>query len=129
MPVLLQIAVGGAIGATLRYLAVLEVTRLAGRGFPWGTLLVNIAGGLAMGIVAELVLGRTDHGLARFAPFLMPGVLGGFTTFSAFSLEVVQLAERGRLIAAALYVSASVGLSVAALVAGMRLARGAAGWP
>ena len=121
MPALIQIALGGALGAVLRHLCAAQVARFAGAGFPWGTLAVNVAGSFAMGIAAVLLILRSDF--ARAAPFVMPGLLGGFTTFSAFSLEIVQLAERGRPLAALLYAGGSVMLGIVALVAGMWLAR------
>ncbi len=124
MPVLLQIAVGGALGAVLRHGTVSLAGRLFEATFPWGTLAVNVAGSFAMGLVFVLAASRPEFGLQRFAPFLMPGLLGGFTTFSAFSLDAVQLAQSGRGAAAAAYVAASVGLSLAALVAGLAAARG-----
>jgi CrcB protein len=123
VPVLLQIALGGALGAMARYLAVRLCLRLFGADFPWGTLAVNVVGGFAMGIAVVLLAERPEFGLQRLAPFVMPGVLGGFTTFSAFSLETVQLAEQGRTVAAAAYVGASVALSLGALAIGLRLAR------
>lgn len=119
MTAIIQVALGGAIGASARYLVGLGLTRLWGAGFPWATLAVNIAGSFAMGVLAVLL---TPAG--RFSPLLMSGVLGGFTTFSAFSLDAIALYERGQAGLAALYVLASVTLSIAALGAGMALARG-----
>ncbi len=123
MPVFIQIALGGAIGASLRYAVVLGTTRLAGTGFPWGTFAVNVAGSFAMGVLAVVVVIRRDLGLERYAPLLMPGLLGGFTTFSAFSFETFELIERGRLVAAAGYVGGSVAVGLAALALGAGLAR------
>ena len=117
---LIQVALGGALGATARYLTGLAAVRAIGPGLPWGTLIVNIAGSFLMGI---LVVMLAQFGSNRFAPFLMTGLLGGFTTFSAFSLDAVTLYERGAVGAAALYVSASVVLSLAAIAAGLILAR------
>ena len=108
MPVLLQIAVGGAIGAALRHLLSTQVARLLGLGFPWGTLVVNALGCFAMGLVVMTAVRRPDLGLGHLAPFLTTGILGGFTTFSAFSLEVFLLAERGRIDLAAAYVVATL---------------------
>jgi CrcB protein len=121
MTAILQVALGGALGASARYLTGMAAARLLGPGFPWGTLCVNIAGSFAMGLLAVLLL---QAGGARWAPFLLTGLLGGFTTFSAFSLDLVTLLERGAMAPAAGYVLGSVGLSIAALVAGMSLARG-----
>ncbi len=115
---LLSVALGGALGASLRYLTGLAV------GFPYGTLSVNVAGSLAIGVLAVYLLGNKGNSAA--APFLITGVLGGFTTFSAFSLDTIRLLEQGRTGAALAYVLASVGLSVLACAAGYTLAKGAA---
>lgn len=123
MSLLLQVAFGGALGALLRYACVAAVTRAGGSGFPLGTLSVNVLGSFAMGLGAMLLLERTGAPMARFAPFFLPGLLGGFTTFSAFSLDAVHLLEQGRGGAAMLYVAGSVGLGLAALFAGLGLAR------
>ncbi|MEO0682722.1 MAG: fluoride efflux transporter CrcB [Pseudomonadota bacterium] len=123
----LQVALGGAIGAALRWWLAGLAGRAAGPGFPWGTLAVNVAGSLAMGLAAVALMERAPGAWGRWAPFLMTGVLGGFTTFSAFSLDALYLIERGRLGAAALYMAGSVGLCIAALWAGLALARGAFG--
>ncbi|RYG92588.1 fluoride efflux transporter CrcB [Loktanella sp. IMCC34160] len=121
MTTLLSIAAGGAIGATARYLTNTAVMRLVGPGFPWGTVVANVAGSFLMGV---LVVVLAHKGGMRFAPFLMTGVLGGFTTFSAFSLDTMTLIERGATAQAGAYVLGSVVLSVTALAVGMVLARG-----
>ena len=123
MPTLIQVALGGALGAALRWLAGLGVARVAGPGFPLAILGVNVLGSFLMG---AFVAAAARHGLAYLGPFVMTGVLGGFTTFSAFSLEAVTLLERGRAGAAALYVGLSVGLSIGALAMGAWAARGLA---
>ncbi len=115
---ILSVALGGALGATVRYLTGLAVLRLFGTGFPWGTMTVNVVGSLSMGLLFVVL----PHG-GRTSLFLMTGVLGGFTTFSAFSLDAVQLYDRGEAGLAAVYVIASVVLSIAALIAGVWLAR------
>lgn len=97
--------------------------RLLGSGFPYGTMFVNIVGSCLMGFAAYYMLERMDGSFARFAPFILTGVLGGFTTFSAFSLDAVFLIERSRYIAAAIYMGGSVALAMLALIAGMALAR------
>jgi CrcB protein len=117
---LAQVAAGGAIGASTRYLTGVAVMRSYGPGYPLGTLIVNILGSFLMGV---LVVGLAHFGGTRFAPFLAIGVLGGFTTFSSFSLDAVTLIERGAVGQAALYVAASVVLSLAGLFAGLLLAR------
>ncbi|MDA7430405.1 fluoride efflux transporter CrcB [Primorskyibacter aestuariivivens] len=121
MITLLQVALGGAIGASGRYLTGVLAVRLMGHGFPWGTLAVNVIGSFAMGV---LVVVLAHYHATRFAPLLMTGVLGGFTTFSAFSLDAVTLFQRGALGTAALYVGASVALALLGMVLGMIAARG-----
>ena len=119
MPPLLQIALGGAIGAMLRYLVSAQVARRAGLAFPWGTLTVNVLGSFVMGLAAALLLRRMDSDLQHLAPFVMTGMLGGFTTFSAFSLEVFLLVERGRPGLALVYAGRSVVLGLAAFALGL----------
>lgn len=119
---LLLVAMGGAAGASARYLVGVASLRVFGPGFPWGTLIVNVLGSFAMGVVAVMLMERAGA-WARYAPLVMTGVLGGFTTFSAFSLDALTLLERGRPAAAAGYVAASVLLSVGALWAGLVGAR------
>ena len=118
---LISVALGGAIGSALRYLTNLAALRLLGTGFPWGTAVVNVVGSFAMGLLAVLLLERTGN--SRLAPFLMTGVLGGFTTFSAFSLDALRLVEEGHMDSAVYYIAGSVALSIAALMIGMALAR------
>lgn len=117
---LLQVAFGGAIGASARYLASVAAMRLVGPGFPWATAAVNVLGSFLMGVLV-VVLAHRDA--TRLAPFLMTGVLGGFTTFSAFSLDTLTLWERGQAGLAAAYVAGSVTLSLAAIVFGMAAMR------
>lgn len=121
MTTLLQVAAGGAVGASCRFLANVGMKALFGAGFPWGTLTVNILGSFLMGLLAVALERR---GAMALAPFAMTGVLGGFTTFSAFSLDAVFLLEEGRTLVAVIYMAASVVVSIAALVAGLLLARG-----
>lgn len=122
MKLLFAIALGGAIGALGRHFVARSVTHALGLGFPYGTLTVNVVGGFAMGVIIALLALRLSLPPAWQA-FLTVGLLGGFTTFSAFSLEVVLLIERGTLGLAGLYVAASVILSVAALFAGLSAVR------
>ena len=119
----LQVALGGAIGAAARYLTGVAMLRAFGAGaFPLGVITVNIVGSFLMGVIV-VWFGR--QGLTHLSPFVMTGVLGGFTTFSAFSLETVTLLERGQAGLAALYVGLSVVASVGALAVGVWMARGA----
>ncbi|WP_137699523.1 fluoride efflux transporter CrcB [Marimonas lutisalis] len=119
---LLQVALGGAIGASARYLTSVGAMRLMGPGFPWGTLAVNIAGSFLMGVLV-VVLAHKDGGM-KIAPFLMTGLLGGFTTFSAFSLDALTLWERGNHALAGFYVAASVLLSLGAIILALWFTRG-----
>ena len=117
----LQVAIGGALGSVARY----GVNVLAGRlvpGYPLGTLAVNVLGSLIMGLMAGIFAHR---GGQHLAPLLMTGLLGGFTTFSAFSLDALTLWQRGEGVLAAGYVLVSIFLSLAAVFAGLALARGA----
>lgn len=115
------VAFGGAIGSSLRHLVNLAGLRLLGPNFPWGTVIVNVTGSLAMGLIAGLLAAR--GGTQEWRLFLTTGVLGGFTTFSAFSLDAVTLWERGAALQAAGYVFGSVTVSIFALLAGLWLAR------
>jgi CrcB protein len=117
--VLGAVALGGAAGSVCRYLVSLGAVGL-GFSSVWGTLAVNVAGGLTIGFLAELFVRETISPLVR--PLLITGFLGGFTTFSAFSLEVLTLSREG-LGVAALYAVASVVLSVKACLGGVLLAR------
>ena len=118
---LLQVALGGAIGASVRYLTNVAVMRGIGPGLPYGTLIVNVAGSFLMGALVVLLAHKSG---TRFAPFLMTGVLGGFTTFSAFSLDAFTLWERGQVALAGAYVAGSVVFSIIALVFGVMTMRG-----
>ncbi|MFN6925498.1 MAG: fluoride efflux transporter CrcB [Tabrizicola sp.] len=117
---LIQVALGGAIGASLRYLTNVGTMRWIGPGFPYATVIVNVIGSFLMGVLV-VVLAR--KGGNQFAPFLMTGILGGFTTFSAFSLDTLTLWERGQHELALAYVVVSVVLSLSAIVAGLVVAR------
>lgn len=116
----LQVALGGAIGATARY-ATYRMLAFHGPGFPVATLVVNVVGSLIMGLLAALMANRIGN---DYAPLLLTGVLGGFTTFSAFSLDALTLWERGQAGGAAIYILASVMLSLLAVIAGLALGRG-----
>ena len=115
----LQVALGGAIGAAARFGVGVALVRPG--AFPVAVLSVNVIGSFVMGL-AVVYLGQ--KALGALNPFLMTGVLGGFTTFSAFSLEAYTLFERGEVGQAALYVALSVILSLAALAAGVFIMRG-----
>lgn len=119
---LLLVAVGGALGSGLRHLTNLAALRLLGSAFPWGTLTVNLVGCFLMGVFVEL-LARRFGGSAELRLFVATGILGGYTTFSAFSLDFAVLSQRGALAQAFGYLAASVVLSIAALFLGMWLAK------
>lgn len=119
MMTFLSVALGGAIGASARFAVNLAAARLFGMGFPVGTLCVNVLGSFAMGVLAVLLLDRASP----LAPFLLTGVLGGFTTFSAFSLDTLMLWERGQPGPALVYVILSVAASLLAVFAGLALGR------
>lgn len=126
MRLLFLAAAGGGIGAGARYLVNQAFTvppiSAGVPAFPWSTMTVNIVGGFLMGVVFVLV-GERLGGAPEWRIFLATGILGGFTTFSAFSLDAWQLWERGATGLAAGYVAASVVLSVAGLAAGLVAAR------
>ena len=116
------VALGGAIGASLRWLSGVAMLRALGPSdFPLAIITVNVVGSFLMGV---FVVAAAQRGLTHLSPFVMTGILGGFTTFSAFSLETIALIERGNVGQAGLYIIMSVGLSVGALALGLIVARG-----
>ncbi|NNF03981.1 MAG: fluoride efflux transporter CrcB [Rhodothermales bacterium] len=118
---LLYIAAGGALGASLRYIVSMAALRLGGTGFPWGTLAVNILGSLAAGFLWSVLFETTGRG--RMQAVFLIGMLGAFTTFSAFSLETLRLWESGRAGLAVANVAANNAGALAAVVAGYLLGR------
>ena len=121
---LIWIALGGAVGSVLRYLAGGLVQRSAGVGFPVGTLAVNVIGGFLIGVLAQHYMNEQASPQMRAA--LITGFCGGFTTFSAFSLETVGLMRGGEYSKTAAYVVLSVTLSILATISGMAAAKAAA---
>jgi len=118
----LLVFVGGGLGATLRHFINVFCARCMGTGFPWGTFIINISGSTVMGLIAGYLAFKGEASQA-WRLFLMTGVLGGYTTFSAYSLDAALLYERGELMLAALYVVGSVVLSIIGLFAGLALVR------
>jgi CrcB protein len=118
----LLVAFGGAIGSVLRYYVGQWALRLMGPAFPWGTLAVNVVGCFVIGVFAELIA-RKFNASTELRLLLITGFLGGFTTFSAFSLDAISLFERGETVAGGIYIAASVGFSMAAVIAGLATMR------
>ncbi|MBT2188907.1 fluoride efflux transporter CrcB [Sphingobium nicotianae] len=120
------VLIGGGIGAVLRYLLGMASLRLIGPGYPWGTLGANVIGGFVMGLVAGFLAMRYQGASGeQIRLFFAVGILGGFTTFSSFSLETMLMLERGDALGALGYVLVSVIASVGALALGLAIMRGA----
>lgn len=117
------VALGGAFGSCARYLLGVQATRWLGHGWPYGTFIANVAGGLLMGALVGVLAHRGGADQERWRLLLGIGALGGFTTFSSFSLEAALMIERRAYGEAASYALASTALSIAALFAGLLLAR------
>ncbi|WP_339631972.1 fluoride efflux transporter CrcB [uncultured Sneathiella sp.] len=122
MNMFLSVAIGGALGACARYGVAQIMLRQLGPGYPYGTLFVNIVGSLLMGVLIELIALRWSPS-PELRVLLVTGFLGGFTTFSAFSLDVALMVEKGETLPAAGYILMSVALSIAGLFAGLHLMR------
>ena len=114
---------GGGLGATLRLIINMTCVRCMRTEFPWSTFIINITGSTVMGLVAGYLAFKGHHASQPWRLFLMTGILGGYTTFSAFSLETALLYERGEIGLAMAYVVGSVVLSIAGLFAGLALVR------
>lgn len=114
---------GGGIGSLLRYLITFGMMQRLGPGFPWWTFFINITGSIVIGIVYELTQTRVFPGTPLVRLFLMTGVLGGYTTFSTFSLETLQLASDRAFLLALVYAAGSVAAGVAGAYSGVILAR------
>ncbi|TAJ70523.1 MAG: fluoride efflux transporter CrcB [Phenylobacterium sp.] len=123
MQTLLLVAAGGATGAVARYLLGVQAMRSLGYAWPYGTFVANILGGFLMGVLAGVLALRGGADQEKWRLLLGVGVLGGFTTFSAYSLEVALMVERKAYGQAALYSLGSVVLSILALFAGLLLMR------
>lgn len=124
MKAYLLVFLGAGIGGALRHGANVGCARMCGTAFPWGTLMVNVVGSFVMGALAAWLAFRAGEGWSQpLRLFLTTGILGGFTTFSAFSLDAVLIWERGQAGLALGYVAASLVLSVAGLALGLALVR------
>jgi len=123
MDKLLLVAAGGAVGSVARYLVGVQAARSLGSHWPYGTFIVNIAGALAMGLVVAFLASRGGEGAERLRVLLAVGLRGGFTTFSAFSLEAATMIEKRSLAQAGAYAAASVVLCVMAIFVGIALGR------
>lgn len=119
----LLVGAGGAVGACLRLFIVQSATRLAGHGFPVGTMTVNIVGSFLMGVLITWLAFKMPEGQASLRVFLATGLLGGFTTFSAFSLDAQTLLERGAYGQAGFYIAGSVLLALTAILLGIWIGR------
>ena len=118
----LLVFIGGGLGASLRHAVNVGCARACGLNFPYGTFVINITGSLVMGLIASYLAFKGEAS-KPWRLFVMTGILGGYTTFSAFSLDAVLLYERGELGVAAFYVVGSVVLSIAGLLACLALVR------
>ena len=118
----LLVFLGGGLGSTLRHVINVVSSRVLGTAFPYHTFIINITGSIVMGLIAGYLAFKGEAS-QPWRLFLMTGILGGYTTFSAYSLDAALLYERGELASAALYVVGSVALSIAGLFAGLALVR------
>jgi CrcB protein len=119
---ILLVAIGGALGSVGRYLTGQFTLRAFGPGFPWGTLTVNLLGSLAIGFMVELIA-RKFNASHELRLFIVTGFLGGFTTFSAFSLDVTLLVDHKQMLLALIYIAATVLVSLFAVFGGLALGR------
>lgn len=119
----LVVFIGGGLGAALRHGINLGVARWFGSGFPLATLIINVSGSLVMGLIAGYFAFRSSDFSQHWRLFLTTGILGGYTTFSTFSLDVALLYERGEFMQTALYIAGSVVLSIFGIFLGLSIAR------
>ena len=117
---------GAGLGGVLRHVLNLAIPRALGEGFPWATFLINITGSIAMGLLIGWLARRGEGASREVQLFVATGILGGYTTFSTFSLDAIRLIEREQIALALLYVGGSVVIGLAGLWAGLTLTRGLA---
>jgi CrcB protein len=120
--VLVAIAIGGAVGSLFRYVVASQIQSAVSPGFPWGIFVVNISGGFIMGVITQLGALKLSY-TPELRAFLTVGILGGYTTFSTFSLDSALLIERGDYVGAGAYIVGSAVLSIVALFAGLWIVR------
>jgi fluoride exporter len=120
---LLYVAIGGALGSVARFLMQSFVGQVAGNEFPYGTLLVNISGSLLMGVFIGWLARTTPANAPDLRMFVAVGILGGYTTFSSFSLDAITLMEQGKWVSMGVYILASVIVSLLGLIAGLQFIR------
>lgn len=119
----LYIFAGGGIGAVMRYVGGLQAVKMWGMNFPYGTLLINIIGSFFIGVIASYFVLYSNNSNQELRLFLIVGVLGGFTTFSSFSLETLILLQKGQLLAALTYAVLSVLVSLFVVFIGFELVK------
>lgn len=119
---LVLVAFGGAVGSVFRYLVGVWAVRLFGPSFPWGTFAVNVVGSFFIGLMVEMIARRFDAS-AEMRVFIVTGIIGGFTTWSSFTLDTMVLLERGAALSAFAYLAGSLVISFAAVFAGLALGR------
>jgi len=123
MKEIVLIGIGGGVGAIFRFLVSRFSQGILGFAFPYGTLIVNVTGAFFIGLLSVLIFERVAHLGEELRALLLIGLLGGFTTFSTFSLETLELWRRGEVFKTILYISLSVGLSLVATWGGMVIAK------
>jgi CrcB protein len=119
----LAVFAGGGIGSVIRYALTFAITQRYGPGFPWATFLINVTGSFLIGICAEIIVTRANAPAPLARLFFMTGVLGGYTTFSTFSLDAINLAGDRAVLLALAYVAGSVILGITAAFGGVAFAR------
>ncbi|MCH2038284.1 MAG: fluoride efflux transporter CrcB [Rickettsiales bacterium] len=118
------IAIGGALGSVFRYMTILATERFMGHAFPYGTLTVNVLGALIMGIVVGYLQLLNPNGNPQIKSFIVVGLLGGYTTFSSFSLDALTMIQNDHMVSLMLYITLSVGLSLLGIWSGYQIVRG-----
>lgn len=118
------IAIGGALGSVFRYMTILATERFLGHAFPYGTLTVNVLGALVMGMVVGYIHHLNPDSNPQIKSFILVGLLGGYTTFSSFSLDALTMIQNDQIASLMLYITVSVGLSLLGIWSGYQIVRG-----